>query len=101
MDDDKDSLISAYKDNNWKKYAEKAVKNGDSPWIWWKRLPSREKEANFCSCNDENYLKLYEENGYKEFITAITEEIEANLDNILTNGVPKDTDNIKFWQDIT
>ena len=101
LDDDKDSLISAYKDNNWKKYAEKAVKNGDSPWIWWKRLPSREKEANFCSCNDENYLKLYEENGYKEFITAITEEIEANLDNILSNGVPKDTDNVKFWQDIT
>ena len=96
---DKNALIKAYKDNNWQEYVKAAINNkkGDTPWIWWKSLPSRGKEANFASCNDKNYLKLYEENGYEEFITAIKKEIYANLDNILTEGVPEDMDNIESW----
>lgn len=66
---------------NWLVPEDTKLGSKSSVWYWWKYL-NENNEVNFRNCNQE-YLRLFDEAGFKEFMNTVFSTIDSVVDDIL------------------
>lgn len=81
-------IRDAFPSEQWQKIIDNH-EDKDNCWLWWNDLRGV-LDADFVDCCNDDYVQLFDPRSYEEKLNKIKEVINANMQNIINNGIPNE-----------